>query len=173
LVLNQEQERAKMSANNSSAGDLQLTIESSVFTASVFDNPTASAFRSLLPLNLRMSDLNGNEKHADLPTALPTVSTDPGSIRAGDLMLYGSRTLVLWYEDYSTNYTYTRIGAIEDFDGLVAAVGEGQIDVEFATEDSSASNPTPSSNRASSSINMSSYGWPALVFLCLIYVLRY
>lgn len=111
-----------MSANNSSAGVLQLTIGSSVFTASILDNPTVSAFRSLLPLNLRLSDLNGNEKYADLSTALPTAATDPGSTRAGDLMLYGSRTLVLWYEDYSTTYTYTRIGAIEDSRGLAATV---------------------------------------------------
>ncbi|SPJ80022.1 uncharacterized protein FTOL_08414 [Fusarium torulosum] len=161
-----------MSANNSSAGELQLTIGASVFTASILDNPTASAFFSLLPLNLRMSDLNSNEKHADLPTALPTASTDPGFIRAGDLMLYGSRTLVLWYEDYSTTYTYTRIGAISDSQGLIAAIGEGQIDVNFATEGISANDPTPSSNRTSS-VNVSSYGWPAMVFLCLIYVLTY
>jgi hypothetical protein len=119
-----------------------------------------------------MSDLNGNEKHADLSTALPTASTDPGSIRAGDIMLYGSRTLVLWYEDYSTTYTYTRIGAISDSQGLVAAVGEGQIDVNFATEGISANDLTPPSNRTSS-VNMSSYGWPAIVFLWLIYVLAY
>ncbi|EXL66970.1 hypothetical protein FOPG_16883 [Fusarium oxysporum f. sp. conglutinans race 2 54008] len=161
-----------MSANNSSAGDLQLTIGSSVFTTSILDNPTASAFRSLLPLDLRMSDLNGNEKHADLPTALPTASTDPGSIRAGDLMLYGSRTLVLWYEDYSTTYTYTRIGVIEDSEGLVAAVGEGQIDIRFAIEGISVSDPTPSSNQASS-VKVSSYGWPLMIFLCLMYVLIY
>ncbi|KAH7124838.1 hypothetical protein B0J13DRAFT_411383, partial [Dactylonectria estremocensis] len=156
-----------MSANNTSTGLLQLTIGSSVFTASILDNPTVSAFRSLLPLNLRMSDLNGNEKHADLSTALPTAATDPGSIRAGDLMLYGSRTLVLWYEDYSTTYKYTRIGAIEDFGGLAAIVGEGQIDVGFATEGSSASSPEPSNNRASS-VDVSTYGWPLMVFLCIV-----
>ncbi|KAH9213673.1 hypothetical protein DL95DRAFT_462771 [Leptodontidium sp. 2 PMI_412] len=112
-----------MSTNSSSAGALHLTIGSSVFTTSLLDNPTASEFQSLLPLNLQMSELNGNEKHAELPTSLPTSASNPGSIRVGDLMLYGSRTLVLWYEDYSSSFTYTRIGRIDDPEGLVAAVG--------------------------------------------------
>lgn len=159
-----------MSVTNNSIAGVQLTIGSTVFNASILDNPTASAFRSLLPLNLRMSELNGNEKHDDLPESLPTASTHPGSIRAGDLMLYGSRTLVLWYEDYSTTYAYTRIGAIDDTEGLAAAVGEGHIDVEFATEASGASDTTPSSNRATR-LNVSSYGLPVIVFLCFMYIL--
>jgi hypothetical protein len=47
-------------------------------------------------------------------------------------MLYGSRTLVLWYEDYSTSYTYTRIGSIESAEGLAAAVGQGDVSVGLA-----------------------------------------
>ncbi|KAH6973274.1 hypothetical protein EDB80DRAFT_595954 [Ilyonectria destructans] len=173
-----------MSADNSSASVLQLTIGSSVFTASVLDNPTVSAFISLLPLNLRMSDLNGNEKYADLSTSLPTAPTDPGSIRAGDLMLYNSRTLVLWYENYSTTYTYTRIGTIEDVGSLAAAVGGGQINVGFATDGGSEASPTvtgaitsaPPSNNQASRVGVSSYSRKVLwltSFLALLHAISH
>ncbi|KAH8587537.1 hypothetical protein B0O99DRAFT_694419 [Bisporella sp. PMI_857] len=132
-----------MPANNSSTGVLHLTIGSSVFTASLLNNPTVSAFQSLLPLNLQMSELNGNEKHSDLPISLPTSATNPGSIRVGDLMLYNSRTLVLWYEDYSSSFRYTRIGTVDNPEGLVAAVGSGTVDVGFAAGGgSSTTSPT-------------------------------
>src|SRR5687768_2839479 len=46
-----------------------------------------------LPLTLDMRELNGNEKHADLPKPLPANASLPGTIRHGDLMLYGADTL--------------------------------------------------------------------------------
>ena len=57
-------------------------------------NAAARAFAAQLPLTLDMSELNGNEKHADLPKALPANASRPGTIRNGDLMLYGADTLV-------------------------------------------------------------------------------
>lgn len=131
-----------------------------------------------------MSELNGNEKYADLPTTMPTAARNPGPIVAGDLMLYGSRTLVMWYEDYSTSYTYTRIGLIEDAGGLAAAVGQGGVAVGFAAATNSTAtstatatdeaSATPSSN-APSRVGLSSSGrkvWLLTSFLCLAYVLN-
>lgn len=57
----------------------------------------ARAFAAQLPLTLDMADLNGNEKHVELPKALPVSASRPGAIRQGDLMLYGSTTLVVFY----------------------------------------------------------------------------
>lgn len=111
-----------LDGSNSTTTDLQLTVGSSIFNALILDNPTVSAFHSLLLLNVRMSELNGNEKHADLPTTLPTVLAAPGPIKVGGLMLYGSRMLVLWYEDYSTTYIYIRIGAVKNSDGLTEEI---------------------------------------------------
>ena len=48
-----------------------------------------------------MSELNGNEKHADLPKPLPAKANRPGTIRNGDLMLYGADTLVVFLPDVS------------------------------------------------------------------------
>ncbi|KAH6669196.1 hypothetical protein F5X68DRAFT_236565 [Plectosphaerella plurivora] len=162
-----------MSTNNS-VGALQLTIGSTLFNATPLDNPTVSAFISLLPLDLQMADLNENEKHADVPTTLPTAATAPGPIRRGDIMLYGSRTIVLWYEDLdSTTYTYTRIGTIDNLDGFLEAVGEGDVNVRITTEGSPEVGPPPVENDGARLQAYLSYASLWIGLLCLVYVLQW
>ncbi|HEX8607647.1 MAG TPA: cyclophilin-like fold protein, partial [Pedobacter sp.] len=60
---------------------IKITVGANVFTASLNNSLTATAFKAKLPLNLKMADLNGNEKHADLPGTLPTVAIKPGTIQ--------------------------------------------------------------------------------------------
>jgi hypothetical protein len=81
-----------------------------------------------------MVELNGNEKYYDLPNDLPTALTNPGTIKNGDLMLYDSKTLVLFYETFSTSYSYTKLGTMEDAAGLASALGSGNITVTFDVE---------------------------------------
>ena len=50
----------------------------------------------------------------------------------GDLMLYGNNCIVLFYKSFSTQYSYTRIGHINDISGLESAVGSGSVQVRFA-----------------------------------------
>jgi hypothetical protein len=97
------------------------------FTAILFDNPTANAFKAMLPLTMNMIELNGNEKYFDLPKSLPTNASNPGKINSGDLLLYGANTLVLFYEAFSTSYTYTRLGKINNATGLAEALGSGNV----------------------------------------------
>ena len=101
------------------------------FTATLLDNPSAAAFVARLPLTVAMSELNGNEKYHDLPAGLPTNATSPGTMQAGDLMLYGTTTLVLFYQSFSTSYRYTRLGRIDNPAGLAVALGRGSVTVTF------------------------------------------
>jgi hypothetical protein len=104
------------------------------FAVTLEDNPTARAFAQLLPLTLDMPDLNDNEKHVRLPRSLPTRAIRPGTIRTGDVMLYGSDTLVVFYKTFPSSYSYTRIGRVTPVDGLVQALGAGSQRIVFTLD---------------------------------------
>lgn len=111
-----------------------LTVRDRRFAVTLFDNPAARAFSALLPLTLDMAELNGNEKYADLPTALPAAASRPGTIRNGDLMLYGTRTLVVFYLTFDSSYPYTRLGRVDDAAGLGQALGRRGVRVVFTKD---------------------------------------
>lgn len=109
-----------------------MTIDQRRFAITLADNEAARAFAALLPLTLEMAELNGNEKHGELPHALPTKeAVRPGTIRNGDLMLYGSKTLVVFYLTFDSSYSYTPLGRVDDPAGLAEALGLGKARVEF------------------------------------------
>lgn len=110
---------------------LKITIGNKTFNATLYDNATVDALKSLLPLTLNMDELNANEKYYYLPQSLPTSSERIGSIRNGDLMLYGRDCLVLFYKSFSTSYSYTRIAAIDDPNGLAKELGRGSAEIRF------------------------------------------
>ena len=116
---------------NNSPNQMEIKIGSSTFTATLYDNATAAAFKALLPMTISMADLNGNEKYFDLANSLPVKSGNPGTIQNGDLMVYGSKTLVLFYKSFDTSYSYTKLGRINDPAGLAAALGNGSVSVAF------------------------------------------
>ncbi|RZJ19744.1 MAG: hypothetical protein EOO54_14735 [Haliea sp.] len=104
------------------------------FAVTLADTDAARAFAGLLPVTLDMPDLNGNEKHVDLPKALPANASRPGTIRSGDLMLYGSQTLVLFYLTFESPYSYTRLGRVDDPAQLAKALGRGSARISFSRD---------------------------------------
>ena len=80
-----------------------------------------------MPLELNMSELNGNEKYVYIDFTLPTNATKPEQISAGDVMLYGNNCLVIFYETFNTQYSYTKIGHIDNLSNL----GNSSISVKF------------------------------------------
>lgn len=124
------------SSNNSNptGSKMKIKIGSQTFTATLYDNATANAFKSMLPMTVSMVELNGNEKYIDLSSDLPTNASNPRTIQTGDLMLYGSNTLVLFYKTFSTSYSYTRLGRIDEVTGLADAVGSGNVTVTLVLE---------------------------------------
>jgi len=119
---------------NPTGSKMKIKIGTSTFTATLHDNATATAFKALLPMTVTMIELNGNEKYFDLADNLPANAVNPVTIQNGDLMLYGSNTLVLFYKSFSTSYRYTNLGRINDTSGLFAALGSGNVTVTFELE---------------------------------------
>ena len=119
---------------NTDSMKLKVTIGTNTFTATLYNNATVTAFKTRLPMTLNMTELNGNEKYFDLTDNLPANASNPGTIQAGDLMLYGSNTLVLFYKSFSTSYSYTPMGHIDDASGLTATLGSGNVTVSLALQ---------------------------------------
>lgn len=90
-------------------------------------NKTTEELVNLLPLELTMNELNGNEKYAYMDNSLFTNLYNPKHIEKGDVMLYGDNCLVIFYKSFDTNYSYTKIGHIDNLDNL----GNGSITVKF------------------------------------------
>lgn len=130
-------EAAKSEATEQSAAkeenvlNIEITVKDKTFSAALYENETAEKFAEMLPLTLDMSELNGNEKYFYLSDDLPTDPKCPDKINSGDIMLYGSSCLVLFYDSFSTSYSYTPIGHIDDKDGLSKALGKGGVTVTF------------------------------------------
>ena len=128
--------RAVDKNNNDSMTNSKINIKigSKIFKATLFDNSSANAFKAMLPVALNMSELNGNEKFYDFSNNLPSNASNPATIQNGDIMLYGARTLVLFYKTFSTSYSYTRIGKVDDLSGYAAALGSGNVTVTYESE---------------------------------------
>jgi hypothetical protein len=113
---------------------IKIKVNSQTFMATLLDNKSVKEFKEMLPLNMQMTELNGNEKYFDLPNSIPTNSYNPQTIKNGDLMLYGSKTFVLFYKTFYTPYSYTKLGSLDDLTGLTSALGSGDIAVTFELE---------------------------------------
>jgi hypothetical protein len=111
---------------------INIQIGSKTFTAKLFDNASSQALMAMLPMTINMSELNENEKYYHMPSGLPTNSQYVQNINIGDLMLYNSDSLVIFYKSFNTSYGYTRLGYIEDVSGLANVLGNGSVQVTFA-----------------------------------------
>ena len=120
---------AEKTKGNAMRDRIEIIVGSARFTVVPAENEAAAAFLQRLPLTVEMRELNGNEKYYMLPDNLPTASSRPGRIENGDLMLYDSNCIVLFYDTFTTSYSYTRIGKVVEPNGLAAAVGNGRVTV--------------------------------------------
>jgi hypothetical protein len=111
-----------------------MIINGNRFEVMAEDNATAHAFAAQLPLTLNMEDLHSNEKHTQLPSALPTNASRANTIHNGDIMLYGSSTLVVFYKSFPSSYSYTRIGRVSQPDKLADVLGQGNVQIEFSRD---------------------------------------
>lgn len=113
--------------SNEVISSMKAIIGDKEYIITLEDNETAKSFVSMLPQELNMSELNGNEKYIYLDKNLPTNSSNPERINVGDVMLYGNNCLVIFYKSFDTSYSYTRIGHIDNLPDL----GSESITIKF------------------------------------------
>lgn len=110
---------------------INIQIGNKNFTATLYDNKSTRALLAKLPMTLNMDELNGNEKLYFFSEKFPADSERVGNIKTGDIMLYGSNCLVLFYKSFSTSYSYTKLGYINDVTRLADVLGSGSVQVTF------------------------------------------
>ena len=128
------QEQEKQEEKNMKQTNFYITAGDTTFTAVFADNSSADAFRNLLagaPLTISMKDYGSFEKVGEIGQTLPTndeqITTEPG-----DVILYLGSSVTIYYDTNSWNFT--RLGKIENAtkDGLLSALGKGNVTVTFS-----------------------------------------
>ncbi len=97
---------------------VKVKIDDNYYAIDLEENETVKEFINILPKEFNMTELNGNEKYIYLDHVLPTNEYNPGYINKGDVMLYGNNCLVIFYKSFNSNYSYTKIGHINDLPDL-------------------------------------------------------
>lgn len=116
---------------NDAVNKINVQIGDKAYKAVLYDNETTRAWLETLPDEYSMNELNGNEKFYYLSERLPYAANNPGTINTGDIMLYGSDCIVLFYKTFQTSYSYTKIGYMENAENLEKALGSGSVEVKF------------------------------------------
>ena len=97
---------------------VNITINNKDYILELEDTTTTRELLNILPLNITMEELNGNEKYIYLDNKFTTNSKVPEIINKGDVMLYGNNCLVIFYKTFTTTYSYTKIGHINNLEDL-------------------------------------------------------
>lgn len=133
-IINNEENLMEGSENmNNQSEDIKinLIVNDKTFTATLNRNQTVNELISMFPMTLHMSDLHANEKYNYLSSTLTTNSSMPGRIYAGDIKLFGNDCLVVFYDSFSTSYSYTDLGRVDDVEGFVSELGRGDVTITF------------------------------------------
>ena len=118
-------------SDNNMTESMTATINDKEFNIILEDNKTVKELMKMLPLEVLMNELNGNEKYYYLEKTLPTDSKRVEKIQTGDVMLFGNNCLVIFYESFKTSYSYTRIGKVENIKDLKDTLGKDDIIVKL------------------------------------------
>ena len=128
--INKSNENKIKDKSNKEMDSVKVIIDNKEYKMNLEDNETTKSFIKILPKTWKMNELNGNEKYVYLSSTLPINSVVPETIEKGDVMLFGDDCLVIFYQSFKTNYSYTKIGSIENLPDL----GNSSIEVKFTKE---------------------------------------
>ena len=109
-----------------------IKIKDSEYQFEFVNSETANQIKSKLPFTITMTNLNGNEVYYFFTGEEFTTNTQSvGTINMGDIYLYQSNCIVLFYKTFSTSYTYTQIGKVINPSGLDTLIGSSNVEVQW------------------------------------------
>ena len=111
---------------------MNVQIGGQIFTATLADTKAAQEFAQMLPMTITLNDYSGFEKVGSLGRSLTTSNSQITTV-AGDIVLYNSSNIVMFYG--SNSWSYTRLGKIDDLTGWADALGHGSVSVIFTLAD--------------------------------------
>ena len=109
-----------------------IKIKETEYQFEFVNTEAANQIKSKLPFTITMTNLNGNEVYyyftgETFTTNIKSVET----INMGDIYLFQSNCLVLFYKTFSTSYSYTQIGRVINPSGLDTLIGSSNIEVQW------------------------------------------
>lgn len=121
-----------------SQNKIKITIDGRSMSATLADNVATKAFVEKLsagPITIIISNYGGFEKVGALPWSLPCADTQI-TTKPGDIMLYNSNNIVIFYGRNS--WAYTPLGVLESTDSseISTFVGNGNKQVTIALDNS-------------------------------------
>ena len=114
-----------------------IKIKETEYQFEFVNSETANQIKSKLPFTITMTNLNGNEVYHYFTEEEFTSNTKSvGTINMGDIYLYQSNCIVLFYKTFSTSYTYTQIGKVINPSGLDTLIGSSNVEVQWIKKNS-------------------------------------
>ncbi len=110
---------------------MNVQIGENTFTATLEDNAAVREFIEMMkkaPVSVEMSDYSGFEKVGSLGKNLASNDRQT-TTAAGDIVLYNSNQIVMFYG--SNSWNYTKLGHIDNLVGWEDALGDGDITAVF------------------------------------------
>ena len=127
-----------------------IKIKDTEYQIELDQSETVNQIKSKFPLTISMTNLNGNEVYYNFDgQSFPTNQQSVGTINQGDIYLYQTNCLVLFYKTFSTSYRYTKIGKVINPEGLDTLIGSGNVEVMWFIKSEPEENPKDSSNNKS------------------------
>ena len=117
---------------------INITIDGRSMSATLADNVSTNALVEKLangPITITMNNYGGFEKVGALPWSLPSADTQI-TTKPGDIMLYTSNSIVIFYGQNS--WSYTPLGVLETIDPeeISSFVGSGTKQVTISLDTS-------------------------------------
>ena len=95
------------------------------------ETEAAKQFKEKLPFTVKMTNFNQNEVYYEFSDDFKKNEKSVGRNNIGDIHLYKSNTLVLFYKTFDTTYKYTEIGKLLNTNNLEKVIGTNDVLVQW------------------------------------------